>query len=77
MPQAEITATQTGLVRTTTSGPDGTYVLTGPPVVPYKLQVQASGLEAYTPALHVQLGRILPLRSRCDFKFFGRQTNDV
>ena len=49
VPNANVTATQTatGLVRSTLSGPDGTYVLPDLPVGPYKLQVQASGFETY------------------------------
>jgi hypothetical protein len=49
VPSAKITVTQTatGLVRTTLSGPDGTYVLPDLPVGPYKLQVQLSGFETY------------------------------
>jgi hypothetical protein len=56
VPNAKVTATQTatGLVRTTLSGPDGTYVLPDLPVGPYKLQVQASGFETY-----VQSGIVL------------------
>jgi hypothetical protein len=49
VPNAKIIATQTetGLVRTTLGGPDGTYVLPNLPVGPYKLEVQASGFETY------------------------------
>ena len=49
VPRAKITVTQaaTGLVRSTLSGPDGTYVLPDLPVGPYKLQVQVSGFETY------------------------------
>ena len=56
VPNAKVTASQTamGLVRTTLSGPDGTYVLPDLPVGPYKLQVQASGFETY-----VQSGIVL------------------
>jgi hypothetical protein len=46
---AKITATQTntGLVRETPSGPDGSYVLPNLPVGPYELKVQASGFSTY------------------------------
>jgi hypothetical protein len=56
VPGAQVTATQveTGLARTTISGPDGIYVLPNLPVGPYRLEVQASGFDAY-----VQTGILL------------------
>jgi hypothetical protein len=49
VPNATVTATHidTGLVRTTRSGADGIYALPNLPVGSYKLEVQASGFEAY------------------------------
>ncbi len=49
VPSAQITATQiaTGLVRSTQSGADGSYVLPTLPVGPYRLEVQANGFSAY------------------------------
>lgn len=46
---ATITVTQsdTGLIRTTTSGADGTYLLPDLPVGPYTLEVTANGFERY------------------------------
>jgi len=58
VPSAKITATQTetGLVRTTLSGRDGTYVLPGLPVGPYKLEVQVSGFETYVQTgIHLEV----------------------
>ena len=53
VPSAKITATQTdtGLIRTTFSAPDGTYLLPDLPVGPYKLEVQLSGFNT-----HIQTG---------------------
>ncbi len=42
-----VTQTNTGLVRNTLSGSDGTYVLPNLPVGPYNLEVQARGFQAY------------------------------
>jgi len=49
VPNASVTATQvsTGMVRTTTSGPDGLYVLPNLPVGSYRLEVQAAGFSSY------------------------------
>ena len=46
---AEIRATQTetGLVRPTTSGPDGSYTLPNLPVGPYRLEVSVKGFSSY------------------------------
>lgn len=49
-----ITQTNTGLVRTTMSGSNGTYELPNLPVGPYRLEVQDSGFQAY-----VQTGIVL------------------
>lgn len=49
VPNARVTArqTNTGFVRTTVSGANGTYVLPNLPVGPYDLDVQAGGFQAY------------------------------
>ncbi|MGD0127033.1 MAG: carboxypeptidase regulatory-like domain-containing protein [Terriglobia bacterium] len=49
VPNVKINATQTdtGQVRTTVSGPDGTYVFPDLPVGPYKLEAQLSGFNGY------------------------------
>jgi hypothetical protein len=49
VPGAQVTATQTdtGAVRTVTSGPDGSYVLLSLPVGPYSLQVTKEGFAKY------------------------------
>ncbi|MGH9353294.1 MAG: carboxypeptidase regulatory-like domain-containing protein, partial [Terriglobia bacterium] len=49
VPNANVIATQTdtGVVRTTLSGPDGTYVLPNLPVGPYRLEVRANGFNTY------------------------------
>lgn len=56
VPNARVTATQTntGFVRRTVTGANGTYVLPNLPVGPYELDVQAGGFEAY-----VQTGIVL------------------
>jgi hypothetical protein len=56
LPNAKVTArqTSTGLVRTTLSGPHGTYVLPNLPVGPYELEVRAGGFRTY-----VQTGIVL------------------
>lgn len=61
VPAAKVTATQidTGLIRTTQSGPDGTYVLPDLPVGHYTLQVQAKGFDSY-----VQTGIILQVSDK-------------
>src|SRR5262245_46818171 len=45
IPGAEVKATQTetGIVRTTSSGPEGTYVMANLPIGPYKVEVSKSG----------------------------------
>ena len=47
---AEITAIQpaTGFARKTTSGKDGSYVLTGLPIGPYQINATAAGFKTYT-----------------------------
>jgi hypothetical protein len=49
VPGAEVTATQTstGLVRTTATSGDGTYVLPSLPVGPYRLEVKKEGFSTY------------------------------
>jgi hypothetical protein len=49
IPAAKITVTQTatGLVRTTQTGADGSYLLPALPVGPYKLEVEARGFGKY------------------------------
>ena len=60
VPGAEVKATQTetGLVRTATSGTDGSYVLTNLPVGPYQLEVSREGFSKY-----VQSGIVLQVGS--------------
>jgi len=49
VPNARVTVTQldTGMVRTTSGGPDGIYVLPNLPVGSYRLEVQAGGFNTY------------------------------
>src|ERR1043166_2744031 len=49
VPGAEVKATQTdtGVVRTTTSSAEGTYVLPNLPIGPYKIDVTKSGFTSY------------------------------
>src|SRR5580658_5559747 len=56
--EVKLTQTDTGAVRTTTSGPDGTYVLPSLPVGPYSLEVTKSGFATY-----VQTGIVLQVAS--------------
>jgi len=60
VPDAEVVATQTDtvLTRTTTTGPDGTYVLPNLPVGPYRLSVSKAGFKAA-----VQSGIVLQVDS--------------
>jgi Carboxypeptidase regulatory-like domain len=60
MPGAEVKATQTdtGLVRSTMSGSDGSFVLTNLPVGPYELEVSKEGFSKY-----VQSGLVLQVAS--------------
>jgi len=60
VPGAEVKATQTatGAVRTLTSGPDGSYVLTNLPTGPYQLEVNKEGFTKY-----VQTGIVLQVAS--------------
>ena len=54
--QVSVTQTDTGLVRTTLSGRDGTYVLPNLLVGPYELKVEATGLEIYVQSgIHLQV----------------------
>jgi len=66
VPNATVRATQTntGLVRTTVSGPNGNYVLPDLPVGPYKLEVQSTGFNAYVQESFFRLTAALPLTSR-------------
>src|ERR1700732_2765910 len=50
----KVTQTATGVTRTTTSGPEGGYVLTNLPVGPYLLEVTKEGFNKY-----VQSGIVL------------------
>ncbi|MGP8247301.1 MAG: carboxypeptidase regulatory-like domain-containing protein, partial [Bryobacteraceae bacterium] len=56
IPNARVTATQTatGMVRTTVTSADGTYVLPNLPVGPYTLEVAANGFSS-----HVETGIVL------------------
>lgn len=56
IPKAKVVVrqTNTGLVRTTLSGPEGTYVLPNLPVGPYSLEVHATSFQTY-----VQTGIVL------------------
>src|ERR1700687_4207431 len=60
VPGADVKATQTdtGLVRTATSGADGSYQLTNLPVGPYRLEVGKGGFSTY-----VQSGIVLQVNS--------------
>jgi len=60
VPTADIKVTQTatGAVRTVTSGPDGSYVLTSLPIGPYVLEVIKDGFSKY-----VQTGIVLQVDS--------------
>src|SRR5579871_654825 len=60
VPGADVKATQTetGLVRTVTSGADGGYLLTNLPIGPYQLQVSKTGFSTY-----VQSGIVLQVNS--------------
>lgn len=56
--QVKVTQTTTGLVRTTTSASDGSYVLPDLPVGPYQLEVTKDGFAKYT-----QTGIVLQVAS--------------
>src|SRR5258706_1169670 len=60
IPGADIKATQTdtGVVRTTTSGPDGTYALANLAIGPYRVEVTKPGFSTY-----VQTGIVLQVAS--------------
>src|ERR1700730_12263364 len=45
--EVKVTQTGTGLVRTVTTGADGSYTLANLPVGPYQLQVRKPGFSAY------------------------------
>src|ERR1700761_637066 len=47
VPQAEIRAirTDTGFVKTVTSNPDGSYILSNLPIGPYRIEVSAQGFK--------------------------------
>lgn len=56
--QVKLTQTDTGLVRTATSGADGSYSLLSLPTGPYKLEVTKQGFSTY-----VQAGIVLQVNS--------------
>lgn len=60
VPGAQVTATQTdtGLVRSVESGPDGTYHLPSLPIGPYQIDVKADGFSTY-----VQSGVVLQVNT--------------
>jgi len=60
VPTAQVKATQTdtGLLRTTTTGPDGAYVLPNLPVGPYRLDVSSEGFRT-----SVQTGIVLQVNT--------------
>jgi Carboxypeptidase regulatory-like domain/TonB dependent receptor-like, beta-barrel len=60
IPAAEVKATQTdtGFVRTTTTGTDGHYILASLPVGPYRLEVTSEGFMS-----HVQRGIVLQVNT--------------
>ena len=61
VPGANVKATQTetGAVRATTSGSDGTYVLTNLAIGPYRLEISKPGFSTY-----VQTGIVLLVESQ-------------
>jgi Carboxypeptidase regulatory-like domain len=64
IPNAKVTATQveTGLVRTTMSGPDGNYVLPNLPVGSYRLEVEASGFNTYVQSgIRLQVSNVVAI----------------
>src|SRR4051794_3212399 len=56
VPGAEVKATQTAtaVVRSTTAGPDGNYVLPNLPIGPYRIEVSKEGFSTY-----IQTGIVL------------------
>ena len=60
VPGADLKATQTatGVVRTATSGPDGSYVLANLPIGPYQIEVSKAGFSKY-----LQTGVVLQVDS--------------
>src|SRR5436309_14095271 len=56
--ESRATQTETGVVRTVSSAPDGNYVLADLPVGPYRLEVSKTGFAAY-----VQTGIVLQVAS--------------
>ena len=56
VPNAQIRAiqTETGLIRTTSSGSDGSYVLSSLPIGPYRFESSATGFKTY-----IQTGIVL------------------
>jgi hypothetical protein len=65
VPGAEVKATQTdtGLIRTITTGPDGSFVLANLPVGPYQLEVTKEGFSKY-----LQSGIVLQVGSNPAFE---------
>jgi len=58
MAQVKATQTDTGLLRTTTSGPDGAYLISNLPVGPYRLEVSLEGFRT-----SVQTGIVLQVNT--------------
>ena len=56
--QVKVTQTDTGLVRTVATGPDGSYVLPSLPIGPYRMEVSKSGFSTY-----VQSGIVLQVNT--------------
>src|SRR4051812_17971214 len=56
--QVKLTQTDTGLVRTVNSGPDGRFVVPSLPTGPYKLEITKQGFRAY-----LQTGIVLQVNS--------------
>src|ERR1700726_3732906 len=56
--EVKVTQSETGFVRTVTTGADGGYLITNLPVGPYQLQVTKQGFSTYT-----QTGIVLQVNS--------------
>jgi hypothetical protein len=63
--QVKITQTDTGLVRTAASGPDGSYVLLSLPTGPYRMDVSKQGFKTF-----VQEGIVLQVNSNPEIQAF-------
>ena len=60
--EIKVTQTETGLVRTVTSGADGTYVLPSLPTGPYTLEVTKQGFSRYVqPGIVLQVNANLTI----------------